>query len=109
VLIRPWNADQDGPLTLEGVRAIHQPPNRFRISHQSYEAGTSFDGVQQPGFKYILSGNCVFTFGTSRCELHAGHVCEHAAGEFHFEAGRDEAVEFVSVWELPESIWVPQA
>lgn len=100
-----WDAERMGPLCLESVRAIHQPPERFRVSPNRYPAGTSFPGAARAGRRYVLSGACSFRVGASVWELRAGDIADIPEGGYEFRVLGTGPVEFVSVWELPPEVW----
>jgi hypothetical protein len=43
--------------------------------------------------------------GSSTVELGAGDIVDLPDGEFHFRVLGGEAVELISVWELPPEFW----
>lgn len=98
---RKWDEVQMGRLCLEAIRDLHQPAERFRISHRQYPAGTSFGGAAREGRKYILSGWCVFTIQQQTWELQSGDIADIPSGSFHFRVLGSCDVQIVSVWELP--------
>ncbi len=103
--VERWKVPRMGPLCLESVRAIHQPPERFRVSPSCYPVGTSFPGSARAGRRYILSGACSFTVGASVWELHVGDIADIPEGGYEFRVLGSGPVEFVSVWELPSEFW----
>lgn len=100
-----WDAERMGPLCVESVRALHQPPIRFRVSPRRYPAGTSFAGASRAGRQYVLSGACSFRVGISVWELQAGDIADIPEGAYEFRVLGTFPVEFVSVWELPPEVW----
>jgi quercetin dioxygenase-like cupin family protein len=94
-----------GPLCLDSVRALHQPPERFRVSPSRYPAGASFSESTRAGRRYILSGACSFTAGKSVHELQAGDIADVPEGTYDFRVLGSGPVELVSVWELPFGFW----
>jgi len=99
--IRRWDATSMGLLCVESVRAIHQPPARFRVSPSSYPAGTSFSGVAWARCKYVVAGACCVSVGLSVWELQAGDIADIPAGRYEFRVSGAGPLETVSVWELP--------
>jgi hypothetical protein len=100
-----WDELSLGPLCVESIRALHQPPEHFRVSPNRFLASTAFVGIGRAGRKYVMSGSCSFTIGASTWELHAGDIADLPAGEYEFRVLGEEPVEFVSVWELPAEVW----
>ena len=103
--VRRWDDSRLGPLCLDAVRAIHQPPEQFRISPYRYDAGVAFPGAARAGHRYLLAGACAFTFGAETWELRAGDIAELPEGSYQFRVLGAQPVEFVAVWELPPEVW----
>ena len=101
-----WDYDRLGPLSLEAVRALHQPAERFRVTPSRYPAGTAFAGTARVGRRYILAGACVFTLGEGTWELHAGDIVDLPEGDYQFRVLGGEPVELVTVWALPPEVWI---
>ncbi len=100
-----WDVTRMGPLCVESVRALHQPPERFRVSPSRYPAGTAFGGAARAGRKYVLAGACSYAVGGAVWELRAGDVADVPEGGFAFRVLGGGPVEVVSVWELPAAFW----
>jgi hypothetical protein len=100
-----WEFVGVGSLCLESVRALHQPPERFRVSPSCYSAGTAFGGAARAGRKYVLAGACSYTIGGEVWELRAGDIADLPEGGFAFRTLGGGLVEVVSVWELPAAFW----
>lgn len=103
--IQTWDHTHWGSPSLEAIRAMHQPSDRFRISPSRYKPGTAFGFAARAGRKYILTGACAITFGELKWELQAGDVVDLPAGKFDFRVLGSESVELISVWELPPEFW----
>jgi hypothetical protein len=91
---------EDGPLTLEGIRARHVPPEWHRISEYRYPAGTRFSGRMRAATCYVLSGQCVYRFQDD-IFLQAGMWSVFEPGEYEMEVVGDEELTLVLVWKLP--------
>jgi hypothetical protein len=98
-----------GPLSVESIEALHQPPEHFRISQRRYPAAKTFQGAAQAGRHYVLSGGCSFTVGDQTWELRAGDIADIPEGRYEFRVLGDGPAELVSVWELPPGVWVSPA
>lgn len=94
-----WGS-QGGPLTEEGVRLRHQPPEHFRFRRTNYAAGALHGGIQRAGLCYVLSGTCVFRVGET-VPLAAGQFVELPAGAFEFEVTGTDVCTIVDVLEVP--------
>ena len=101
-----WDEERMGRLCLESIRALHQPPERFRISLRQYPVGVSFSGVSRAAHHYLLSGCCSFTVGSVTWKLEAGDIGLIPGGDFDFQVLGNDPVEFVSVWQLPPEFGV---
>lgn len=100
-----WDAKRSGPLCLDTVRALHQPPERFRVSLYSYSAGSSFGGTARAGRIYVLSGACSLSAGVSTWNLEAGDIADLPGGQYVFQVVGSSQAELVRVWELPAESW----
>jgi hypothetical protein len=94
-----------GPLCLESIRKLHQPPERYLIREGRYPARAEFGGSSRSGRKYILAGSCEIRIGATTWRLQAGEVADLPEGNFDLRVSPEAAVELVSVWELPETMW----
>lgn len=106
-----WDVTLMGPLCMDSVLALHQPPELFRVSLCRHVAGTVFNGTTRSGRKYILSGACFYTVGAATWEFQAGDIADLPEGAFELRVLGSGPTEFVSVWELPAEYWggVPDA
>ncbi len=96
-----WDEVRLGPITVESVRVLHQPPERFRVSLDSHPAATTFTGTARAGRRYVLAGTCSYRVDELLWELRAGDIADLPAGEFTFRGRDGGPVQVVSVWELP--------
>lgn len=88
-------------LTIDAVRALHQPAEHYRISLNSYPAGTAFPGTARAGRCYILSGACTFRYGDSSVQFVAPCYFDYPEGGFHFSVDSSIDVSLIDVWLLP--------
>ena len=106
-----WDESRWGPLCIESVRALHQPPERFRVVPGCYPAGTSFVGSARASRKYVLAGLCSYVVAGVTWGLRTGEMADSPGGDFAFRVLGDNPVVVVSVYELPVTCWgsVPDA
>ena len=104
-VVQRWDVVRMEPLCVESVLALHQPPERFRVSLGRYPADTSFVGAARAGRKYVLAGSCSYVVRGATWELGAGDIADLPEGEFAFRVLGGSPVEVVSVWELPAAFW----
>lgn len=103
--VQTWDySNWDAP-SLEAIRSLHRPGERFRISPDHYDAGESFSTISRAGRRYVLAGSCSFTKGGSTWELHIGEFVDLPEGQFEFRVVGASPVELVSVWALPPEFW----
>ncbi|WP_020467830.1 hypothetical protein [Zavarzinella formosa] len=104
-----WDYPSHGPLSLEAVRRVHRPGERFRISPARHHPGESFSEISRAGRRYVLAGSCSFTQGNFVWELRAGQFADLPEGPFEFRVLDAGPAELVRVWELPPGFWSGQA
>jgi quercetin dioxygenase-like cupin family protein len=103
--VQNWDHSEWGPASLETIRLLHRPGERFRVSPGRYDPGESFPEAARAGRRYVLAGSCSFTKGGEVWELRAGEFADLPGGQFEFRVLGDSPVELVSVWELPPEFW----
>jgi len=92
-----WDVAKHGPLSEANIRLRHQPPEMFRISRYSYDAGSRFSQSTRAGVCYVLRGEVRF----GETKLHAGDEVSFDDCSCEVEVAGEGRVEVVFVWELP--------
>lgn len=100
-----WDEEALGPLTLEAVRRLYQPEARYRVRWNSHEAGVTYEGWARAMRRYVVSGSCVYEVAGRVWSLSGGEFADLPEGDYRFSASAESPVEFILVWELPESLW----
>ncbi|WAS94296.1 hypothetical protein [Nannocystis punicea] len=105
-LRKQWDVAEDGPRTEDGIRRLHLPANRHRISRHDYLPGERIHGFSRSCRAYVLSGGCTLTIAGEQALLSAGDVADLPEGEYLMEVPREdaEALAIVYAWELPWEI-----
>lgn len=96
--IETW--DSHIPLTIENIRALHSPPENFRISRNEYLANTSFSGSMRKGRCYVLQGACRYKFEQAELEMVTGEFIDFEEGSYSFEVTGDNLAIVVLVWDI---------
>ena len=99
-----WKEAYSGPMSLDSIKSLHVPAERFRISPATYPPGTTFHGLSRVGRIYVLSGGCRYVFGTVAFNLPAGSFAEVPEGEYAFQTVGNAEVHLVRVYELPPQL-----
>ena len=100
-----WKRISSSALTLEAIKSLHVPSQRFRISPARYPAGASFSGESRAGRVYVLAGSCRYAFGVTEFELVVGAFADVPEGGYQFQTVGSHEVEIVRVFELPREFW----
>ena len=100
-----WDSGSDGGLSEDSIRRKLDHPERYRVSHRSYDAGTRFSGTGRTGTAYVIRGECVFRVDGAEVCIRQGQYCEIPEGPFDFEVAASGPVDLVRVWLLPEEFW----
>jgi hypothetical protein len=103
--IETWDKQALGPLTLESVKARHQPAWHFRIQQHHYEAHTPYSSTGVARTYYVVSGQCAITV--------EGNLNSHVVESNQFlriPAGTNlishsGPLDIIVVLELPEPVW----
>jgi hypothetical protein len=99
---RQWAEISNDSISVESIGALHSPSSHYRISPNSYNAGTEFVGRAQAGRIYVIAGQCTRVVGTWEAHLVAGTFADFPGGEFKFQVPGDQPVKLVHVWLIPE-------
>src|SRR5947209_2650076 len=96
-----WGDPQSGKLSLETIRTLHQPHERFRVSYNRYDAGVSFDGEARARRLYVIDGACTVSMGAEEWDLCTDDYADLPEGRFQFSVPPSACVKIVSVYSLP--------
>lgn len=99
--ISDWDEAKDGPLTIEAVRRLFTPPERYRISEYRYPQGTKFNGNMRPGIVYTLEGECEYRFPSAAVHLRCGQYAKLPGGDYEVEALGSGELVVVLAWQVP--------
>ena len=100
-----WDEATYGPMSLESIRRLFQPESHYRVSWNTFPAGTAFNGWSRAGRRYIIDGGCTIRTAGHSWDLSAGEFLDLPEGDYLFSVTGESSVELVSVWELPEVLW----
>jgi glyoxylate utilization-related uncharacterized protein len=100
--VRRWDQAL-GAMSLDAIRALHQPECDYRVSWNSHPAQTETSGTSRARCFYVLSGECEVAAGDTQWRLSAGEYADLPQGDYQLRVIGSNPLEFVSVWEVPEA------
>jgi hypothetical protein len=101
-----WDFGNFGALTLDAVRARHQPDSRFRIQKHAADRHTQFPSINSVRKTiYVLSGSLIVASeaGSETYSVQANQFIDLLPGEHLLTY--PERVEWIQVLELPPQVW----
>jgi len=98
-----WDTDSYGELSVDAVKALHQPPQRHRVSLYEYPAGTSTGGAMMEGVAYVQHGRCTLSFPDCDLDLGEGQFVRCPSGAYKLRVGESD-LRMIIVWELPSDM-----
>jgi mannose-6-phosphate isomerase-like protein (cupin superfamily) len=103
-----WDVTTHGPLTLEAVKALHQPAYKYRIQQFSRSPHTPFPNISVASTLYVVSGACLVTIESMDAPyaLSAGQFLSIPQGTYVMEY-REHAV-VIHALNLPSEVWHSQ-
>ena len=105
ISIQKWNQSANGPLSLDTLKTLYQPSERYRISANSYPAGTEIKGgSSREGYCYVLSGQITFVWPdhSESVAIRAGEYAFLPEGKHDVQVSKEAPVELIRVWDLSE-------
>ena len=96
---KSWADISADPVSEEAVRALHLPPENFKVYLNAHAAGKSFPVKAGHAFVlYVLAGSCKITLAGSEVTLHASEFITLEKGSYTFEAVGNEELRLVKVF-----------
>ena len=103
MLKKSWADISADPISEEAVRALHLPPENFKVYLNAHEAGKIFPAKAGHAFVlYVLTGSCKITLAESAATLHASEFITLEKGSYTFEAVGNEELKLVKVFSLSD-------
>ncbi len=101
--IKNWNTETHGPLSLDAIKKLHQPSEKYRISEKTLPVGDIVHGTAKEGLCYVIQGELVYYCEASskELELKQNNFSLLPSGNYEYRIGRIEPVILVRVWKLP--------
>jgi len=105
-----WTELSSEPMSVDAIRRLYVPAEKYRISPNTYEARTCLPGIL--GLEcvvHVLSGRCQYRSDADAAPawsvtLEAGEVGTLPPGRYTFQVLDDMPVRLVDVFELPEKV-----
>ena len=97
-----WDTLAQGPMTESTIRAIHNAPERARVSRYDYEAGDEIEGTSMPCTGYVLEGRLTLVSEEGTASFEPGDVFAFSGGNYVLKINSPAAAVVVWAWELPD-------
>lgn len=95
-----WNSGAHGSMTESAIRALHQPPGRWRVSKYIYGPGDEVEGTSRRCTGYALEGRFLFASKDGTASFEEGDMFRFSGGDYSLKVAGSASAVIVWVWEL---------